>query len=480
MRSRTAALAVALILLTPALALGRTWTATSVSRPLAAPAALPLQQDESAPLLYSSAPDYPDAGLQDILDSYLDDAPGSWAASVKKLDTGQYAAVNGHAQAVSASLYKLWVLYEVLRQNEDGDLSLDDTEPITAANAAYDQSLGELNWTIGDQPRVSLLLDRMITVSDNTAALTLANLVGPDNVNASLRRLGLNESELNFNGGDNLTTASDYTHLLEMIATGRALDRDASRYMVNLMLAQQLNDLLPVGLPNDTPIAHKTGTLDLLMHDAGIVYSPSGPYVITVLSWNLPTYATAYDLMPRLSQAVYQYFTSRDFKPARYFPETKQVVGPAFLLYYNSNGGQNAFGLPIGPETTQDGKIVQLFERARMERAPGGGPVGLGNVGLDLTQAQGRQFEPTAPADPKDPNTLWFAQTRQAIGQPFLSYWRAHGGQPIFGLPISNIVVEQRGSEKLRVQYFEKARFELHGDSVQLGRIGSELAALQH
>src|SRR6476469_9112840 len=134
MRSRTAALAAALILLAPALALGRTWTATSVSRPLAAPAGLPLQQDQTAPLPYSSAPDYLDAGLQNILDSYLDDAPGSWAASVKKLDTGQYAAVNGHVQTVSASLYKLWVLYEVLRQEEEGELSLDDTEPITAAN----------------------------------------------------------------------------------------------------------------------------------------------------------------------------------------------------------------------------------------------------------------------------------------------------------------------------------------------------------
>jgi hypothetical protein len=47
-------------------------------------------------------------------------------------------------------------------------------------------------------------------------------------------------------------------------------------------------------------------------------------------------------------------------------------------------------------------------------------------------------------------------------------------------MPISNIVIEQRGAEKLRVQYFEKARFELHGDAIQLGAIGSELAALQH
>jgi beta-lactamase class A len=431
----------------------------------------------ATPLLYSSAPDYPDAGLQAIVDSFVADAPGDWAVAIKKLDTGQYAEFNSHTPAVTASLYKVFVLYEVMRQRALGKFSLDDTEQITDADAAYDESIGELNWNIGDQVKVSTLINRMITVSDNTAAVVLTDLVGADNINDTLQRLGLRDSSLNFSGGDNMTTAADMNHLLEWIATNQVLDRDSCRYILDVMLQQELNDLLPQGLPVEVQMAHKTGSLFQLRHDAGIVYGPSGPYVITVMSWNQTDTDVTYTIFPKLSAAVYQYFNGRDVQPARYFPETRQVVGPAFLLYYNSHGGPATFGLPLTPETAQGDRVVQYFERARLERPAAGGPITLGLVGSELTAAQGRTFPPTAPADPKDPNTQWFAATQQAIGQPFLTYWRQHGGQEIFGLPISPVVVENHNGQQLRVQYFERARFELHGNTVSLGLVGSELYA---
>jgi beta-lactamase class A len=444
--------------------------------PAAAPADSRAFDAPATPLLYSSAPDYPDAGLQSIVDSFVADAPGDWAVAIKKLDTGQYAEFNSHTQAVTASLYKVFVLYEVMRQRALGKLSLDSTAQITAAAAAYDVSIGELNWNIGDQVKISTLIDRMITVSDNTAAITLADLAGVDNINAGLQRLGLTGSLLDFSG-DNLTTAADMNHLLELIATDQVLDRDSCRYILDVMLKQELNDLLPQGLPTEVAMAHKTGSLFQLRHDAGIVYGPSGPYVITVLSWNQTDSVVTYTVIPKLSAAVYKYFNGRDFQPARYFPETRQVVGPAFLLYYNSQGGQATFGLPIAPETPQGDRVVQYFERARLERPAAGGPVALGLIGRELTDAQGRKFPPAAPSAPNDANTQWFAATQQAIGQPFLTYWRQHGGQEIFGLPISPVVVEDHNGEPLRVQYFERARFELHGSTVSLGLVGSELYA---
>jgi beta-lactamase class A len=432
------------------------------------------------PLFYSSAPDYPDAGLQGIVDSFVADAPGDWAVAIKKLDTGQYAEFNSHTQAETASLYKVFVLYEVMRQHALGKIDLDGTATITSENAAYDESIGELNWEIGARVKISTLIDRMITVSDNTAAITLAGLAGVDNINASLQRLGLRDSALNFSGnGDNMTTAADMSRLMEWIATSQVLDRDSCRYILDVMLKQELNDLLPQGLPLEVQMAHKTGSLFQLRHDAGIVYGPSGPYVITVLSWNQTDSVATYTVIPKMSAAVYKYFNSRDFQPARYFPETRQVVGPAFLLYYNSHGGPATFGLPIAPETPQGDRVVQYFERARLERPAAGGPVALGLIGRELTAAQGRAFPPTAQANPNDANTQWFAATQQAIGQPFLGYWRQHGGEEIFGLPISPVVVEDHNGQQLRVQYFERARFELHGDTVSLGLVGSEVYALR-
>jgi beta-lactamase class A len=448
------------------------------AQPAPAPAGSPAFDAPATPLLYSSAPDYPDAGLQAIVDSFVADAPGDWAVTIKKLDTGQYAEFNSHTQAVTASLYKVFVLYEVMRQRALGKFSLDSTEEITDDDAAYDVSIGELKWNIGDQVKVSSLIDRMVTVSDNTAAVVLTNLVGVDNINASLRRLGLTGSLLDFSS-DNLTTAADMSRLMELIATDQVLDRDSCRYILDVMLKQELNDLLPQGLPVEVQMAHKTGSLFELRHDAGIVYGPSGPYLIRVLSWNNSDSVATYTVIPKLSEAVYQYFNGRDFQPARYFPETRQVVGPAFLLYYNSHGGQATFGLPIAPETAQGDRVVQYFERARLERPAAGGPVALGLIGREPTDAQSRKFPPAAPSDPNDANTQWFAATQQAVGQPFLTYWRQHGGQEIFGLPISPVVVEDHNGQQLRVQYFERSRFELHGNTVSLGLVGSELYAQQ-
>ena len=220
-----------------------------------------------------------------ILDSFMADAPGDWAVTMKKLDTGQYAEVNSHTQAVTASLYKLFVLYEVMRQREQGKLSLDSTEPITDDDAAYDESIGELNWNIGDQAKVSTLIDRMITVSDNTAAVMLTNLVGADNINAEPAPPGPERSELDFSS-DNLTTAADITRLLELIATGQVLDRDSAAATCQRDAQAAVERPAAAGPAGEGPMAHKTGTLFELRHDAGIVYGPSGPYVITVLSWN--------------------------------------------------------------------------------------------------------------------------------------------------------------------------------------------------
>ncbi|HUS15829.1 MAG TPA: serine hydrolase [Chloroflexia bacterium] len=471
---RAALVPVALLL--PLLLAGFLRVPTAVG-PTAAVAPAVQAQAERAPLPYSSAPDYLDAGLQAIVEDYVSEAAGDWAVTVKKLDTGQYAAVNAEDPVVTASLYKIFVLDELMRQRAQGKIRLEDTTTITNENAAYDATIGELHWVIGTRVTIADLINRMITVSDNTAAITLARMVGVEQVNKSLARLGLTDSALNFSGGDNMTTAADFNRLLEWIATGQTVNRDASRYMIDVMLRQELNDQLPGGLPDGTPIAHKTGTLEDLQHDAGVVYGPSGPYVITVMSWNFPTYGGSTYLMKQLSAAVYKYFNSHEFTPARYFPETRQVVGPAFLLFYSSNGGRPTFGLPTGPETATGNTIVQYFERARMERPAAGGPVTLGNVGRDLISRRGLRFPATPAPNPADPNTIWFASTQQAIGQPFLDYWREHGGEAIFGRPLSGIVEEQRDGQTWRAQYFERARFELHEDGVWLGLIGSEMLA---
>lgn len=437
-------------------------------------------------MLYGSAPNAPDSDLQAIVEGVVKDLPGDWGVAVKKLDTGQYAEFNGDKQQVSASLYKVWVLSELYRQVKAGIVSLDDTMTVTDEDVAYDQVYGDVILNPGDDVTLRHAAELMVTVSDNTSAHLLARMLGPDNVIAFMQRNGLKQSSLDWSGvTDNMTTPNDMLHELELIATSQMVDAQSSHDMVQLLLGQEINNLLTPGLPDGTPFAHKTGALDSLLHDAGIVYSPAGPYIIVCMASNLDDYGTAWDKMPELSKKVYDYFTSRSTSPALYFPQTRQTVAHDFLKAWYEYGGVRNLGYPISAEHMDGDMLVQDFERARFELLAGSAessgpqpPVELGLLGQDRAAKLGLSW-PRTP----DPGTgLYFDQTGQAVSGEFLNYWQNNGGEQVFGYPISPSadMVSPVDGKTYMTQWFQRARMEIHpdlppGDRVVLATLGSEL-----
>jgi beta-lactamase class A len=438
-------------------------------------------------MLYGSAPNSPDSELQAMVDSVATKYPGVWGIAVKKLDTGQYAAYNGDMQQVSASLYKLWVLAELYRQVRAGNLSLSDAATVSGEDAYYDSVLGGLRIAPGSAITIQRAAELMIQLSDNTAAHLLVRILGPDNINRFMQQNGLESSVLNWSGGDNLTTPNDVLRELEMIATSRMVDADASRDMVNIMLGQQINNRLPQGLPPDARIAHKTGDLGSLLHDAGIVYGPGGPYVIVVMASELRSYSHDYAVTAEIAARTYEYFNASPSSPARFFPETRRIVGHDFLKVWNEYGGLSTFGYPIGPEQIRNGLLVQQFERARMELHPelasAGGPhptVALGLLGVERAQ----QLELVWDRGSNTGQGRYFDGTGQEVTGDFLDYWENHGGERVFGLPISPAadMISPADGNTYRTQWFERARMEYHpelpeGSRVVLGLLGAEMQA---
>lgn len=82
----------------------------------------------------------------------------------------------------------------------------------------------------------------------------------------------------------NVTTAADIAALYTMLVNGELISLDASAEMLDLLSLQVVNDRMPRYLPEGTVVAHKTGNWDGLVHDAGVIWSPSGPIVVVVLS----------------------------------------------------------------------------------------------------------------------------------------------------------------------------------------------------
>jgi thermitase len=180
----------------------------------------------------------------------------------------------------------------------------------------------------------------------------------------------------------------------------------------------------------------------------------------------------------------------------QYFPETGHSLRGAFLSYWTAQGGLPIFGFPTSEEfveTGSDGKpyTVQYFERHRFELHPENAApynVLLARIGDDVLRAAGRDWFGFPKTGPKA-GCLYFEGTAQSVCEPFLSYWRANGLEfdgragksyaeslALFGQPLSPPQVEEIAPGVfVAVQWFERARFEDHGERVLLGLLGNEL-----
>lgn len=173
-----------------------------------------------------------------------------------------------------------------------------------------------------------------------------------------------------------------------------------------------------------------------------------------------------------------------------FFAETGFCVQGAFLGYWYANGGLAQFGFPITAQRNEtsktDGKVyaTQWFERARFEWHPeygNGGAVVLGFLGVEDAQARGHNFNEQGFRRATNSGLgQYFAQTGHNLAHGFGQFWQTHGGLALYGYPISEEFVENLNGKQYIVQYFQRARFELHPELppdylVSLGQLGREL-----
>lgn len=152
----------------------------------------------------------------------------------------------------------------------------------------------EVHREIGRTLRVSELAEHMIASSSNLATNLLLDLVGLEVLQRTLESFGIAgidlrrgvEDELAFEHGiNNRVTAHGLVSLLRLIGEERAFTPALSRDMLETLHAQQFRSGIPAGLPREARVAHKTGEISTIAHDAGLVYLPDRkPYALAVLT----------------------------------------------------------------------------------------------------------------------------------------------------------------------------------------------------
>jgi len=245
--------------------------------------------------------------LKNAVEIPINNAQGSYGVYVKNLKNQEEYAIGQKDVFESASLYKLWVMATAYRMIQAERLNKNEviSQDIAVLNEKFDIATDSAELTEGlITSSVGDALEKMITVSDNYSALLLSEKIGLANVGKFLKDFGFAKSNL---GEPPQTTAQDMALFFEKLYKGELAHEEYTQEMIDLLKKQALNTKIPKYLPENVMIAHKTGELGLVSHDAGIVFGPKTDYIIVVLT-DTDNPPDAVENISQISKRVYDYF----------------------------------------------------------------------------------------------------------------------------------------------------------------------------
>ena len=265
----------------------------------------------------------------------LERTSGARSLAVAVYDTETHAGFRRHADrwfhaastikvaillGVYASIHHGWLLPHSRLHIRNRFMSAVDGHPFRVA--ADRDANSDVHASVGKMMRVSELALHMIATSSNLATNLLLDLVGLDTVQRALDELGIDgidirrgvEDERAFERGiNNRVTADGLVQLLRLIAEERAYSPELSREMMTILHAQEFKNGIPARLPPAVRVAHKTGEISTIAHDAGIVYAPNRkPYVIAVLTEWAPEATGRKPTIAEVSHAVFKVLTAAE------------------------------------------------------------------------------------------------------------------------------------------------------------------------
>ena len=223
----------------------------------------------------------------------------------RDLETGSGILLSPDTEFHAASMMKVPVMVRLYRMADAGSLNLDAPLPVrNEFTSIYDGSTYSLTWDddsdstlyarTGDAVPTRELIDLMIGRSSNLATNILIDLADPDSIAAMLEEFGaqgmkvlrgVEDTQAYRHGVNNTTSARGLLELYTALGRGTAASPASTREMLDILLRQEFNEMIPAGLPEDVPVAHKTGWITEIDHDGGIVFPPGGsPYVLVILT----------------------------------------------------------------------------------------------------------------------------------------------------------------------------------------------------
>jgi beta-lactamase class A len=257
------------------------------------------------------------AGLKDAIIAHTEGFKGTAYIVVKDYNRNLRIDIASDMQVPAASIIKVPIMGAVFSAQEEGKLSLSDKIKLRQKDKV--SGSGTLkNARSGKEYSIEELLMLMNTISDNTATNMIINLVGFDYLNNWFKDNGLKGTILlrlmmdmasRDKGIENYTTAGDMAVVFDNMYRGKLINEDVSSECIEILKNQKTRNRIPAKLPKGTMVAHKTGLERGICHDAGIVFTPNGNFLICVLTRH--EYSNSFrsrELISKIALTVYRYY----------------------------------------------------------------------------------------------------------------------------------------------------------------------------
>ncbi len=221
---------------------------------------------------------------------YLEDRLGKYSFYFEDLKSGFIYGYQEHEQMTSAGCMKLPVAMAVIKDVEEGKLSLEDKVLLDKADrvggSGILKKLDSREYTINE------LIILMLIESDNTATQKLVNCIGFDELKAKFKEMGLLGTQMNDMPGSpiNLTTSYDLSLCWKILKDEKYLTRDHSRYVIELLKEENKKKKTAFYLDETlkTKIASKAGDMPGVENDTTLIELQKGDFIFTILSDELP------------------------------------------------------------------------------------------------------------------------------------------------------------------------------------------------
>ena len=289
--------------------------------------------------------------------SILHELDGTVGVVARDLGSGRELSYRPQEVFPTASTFKVPLLYALYRLADAGEIDLQRRVTIEAHHRVPGSGVLQ-DLDPGIAPTIRDLAVLMTTVSDNLATDVLYDLVGRERLAAEVARLNLDQTSIPFgcrgifchataldpddagttyealrdalknrprnmdsiayaaDERNDTSTPADMVAMLAAIEAGDGIAATSREAMLDILKRQKYNTIIPLHLPEETEVAHKTGSLRGIRNDVGIVYAPTGPYAIALMAKHLADEVEGTRRLAELSKVVWEMFATNGRSPS--------------------------------------------------------------------------------------------------------------------------------------------------------------------